>query len=200
MLLPLAADNHQQAVAAAATPEHRLALVLSAVLAARPGDIRQLLLDDVDLGDRRITIGGQIRHLDDLACHVVSDYLTHRRSKWPHTANPNLLISQQTAKDTRPVTAYYIGQLFKGHTVTLDGMRSDRWLEEALSHGPDPCTSRPYSASAPPPPCATPRPPSQSWKPSLLRAGLCNQLLMFPLSISASRAAADLASGAPMRR
>jgi hypothetical protein len=29
-------------------------------------------------------------------------------------------------------------QLFKGRAATLDRMRSDRWLEEALSHGPDP--------------------------------------------------------------
>jgi hypothetical protein len=92
----------------------------------------------VDLGERRITVDGQIRYLNDLACQVVSDYLTHRRSKWPHTANPHVLISQRTAKDTRPVTPYYLGQLFKGHTATLDRVRSDRWLEEALSRGPDP--------------------------------------------------------------
>lgn len=46
VLLPLAADDYQLAVAAAATPEHRLALVLAAALAARPGDSRALQLDD----------------------------------------------------------------------------------------------------------------------------------------------------------
>jgi site-specific recombinase XerD len=138
VLLPLAADDYQLAIAAAATPEHRLALVLAAVLAARPGEIRALELDDVDHSARRITIAGHARRLDDLSCQVIEGYLAHRRSQWPQTANPHLLVSKQTAKDTRPVTDYYIGQLFKGQGATLDRVRSDRWLEEALSRGPDP--------------------------------------------------------------
>ena len=108
------------------------------MLAARPASIAGLELDDIDLGNRRITISGQHRHLDDFAYKVISDYLDYRRSRWPGTANPHVLVSQQTTHDTRPVTSYYLGRLFKGHGISLDRMRSDRWLEEALSRGPDP--------------------------------------------------------------
>ena len=45
---------------------HRLALVLSAVHAARTQDIRRLQLDDIDLGNRRLTLSGTARPLDDL--------------------------------------------------------------------------------------------------------------------------------------
>ncbi|MFI7020624.1 site-specific integrase [Streptomyces sp. NPDC050164] len=137
-ILPLSETDYQQVVAAAATPEHRLALVLAAVHAARPGDIRRLQLDDVDLGDRRITVAGHVRQLDDLSLKVIKDYLVHRRARWPSTANPHLLVSGRTAYDTRPVTSYYINNLFRGHKATLDRLRMDRWLEEALNRGPDP--------------------------------------------------------------
>jgi integrase len=138
VLIPLEDADYQRTSGAATTPEHRLALVLAAVLAARPASIAGLQLDDIDLGNRRITISGQHRHLDDFAYNVIRDYLDHRRSRWPGTANPHVLVSQRTAHDTRPVTSYYLSHLFKGHGISLDRMRSDRWLEEALSRGPDP--------------------------------------------------------------
>ncbi|MEU5080583.1 MULTISPECIES: hypothetical protein [Streptomyces] len=46
---------------------------------------------DVDLGNRRITVGGHVRPLDDLTHRAVLDRLDHRRSRWPNTANPHLL-------------------------------------------------------------------------------------------------------------
>jgi integrase len=138
VLIPLEDTNYQRAAGAAATPEHRLALILAAVLAVRPAGIAGLELDDIDLGGRRVTVSGQQRHLDDFAYKVISDYLDYRRSRWPGTANPHVLVSQQTAHDTRPVTSYYLSRLFKGHGISLDRMRTDRWLEEALSRGPDP--------------------------------------------------------------
>jgi integrase len=137
-LIPLEDADYDRTSAAAVTPEARLALVLAAVLAARPASIAGLELDDIDLGNRRITVSGQLRHLDDFAYKVISDYLGYRRSRWPGTANPHVLISQQTAHDIRPVTSYYLSRLFKGHGISLDRMRTDRWLEEALSRGPDP--------------------------------------------------------------
>lgn len=137
-LIPLEDADYQRASAAATTPEHRLALVLAAVLAARPASIIALQLDDIDLGDRKITLGGQVRHLDEFAYRVISDYLDYRRSRWPGTANPHVLLSQQTASDIRPVTSYFLSHLFRGHGISLDRMRTDRWLEEALSRGPDP--------------------------------------------------------------
>ncbi len=103
-----------------------------------PATFRRLQLEDVDLGDRRITIAGHVRRLDDLSLKVIKEYLAHRKARWPSTANPHLLVSGRTIYDTRPVTSYYINHLFRGHKATLDRPRVDRWLEEALDRGPDP--------------------------------------------------------------
>nr|WP_168488276.1 hypothetical protein [Streptomyces sp. RLB1-33]QIY68696.1 hypothetical protein HEP84_05010 [Streptomyces sp. RLB1-33] len=104
----------------------------------RPVDIRALQLDDVNLGDRLITVAGRHRRLDDLTLKVLGDYLHHRRTRWPDTDNPHLLVSTRTAYDTRPVTDYFLSNLFRGHNATLDRLRADRWLAEALDRGPDP--------------------------------------------------------------
>jgi hypothetical protein len=42
-----------------------------------------LLLDDVDLGNRRLTIAGHTRPLDDLTLKLLLDWLEHRRRRWP---------------------------------------------------------------------------------------------------------------------
>jgi hypothetical protein len=74
------------------------------VHAARPQAIRNLQLDDVDLGNRRLTIAGLTRPLDELTHRLLTDWLTYRRQRWPHTANPHLIINKQTASNTRPVS------------------------------------------------------------------------------------------------
>jgi len=51
-------DVDQEAIAAAvSTAEQRLVLALAAIHAARPLAIRSLRLDDLDLGNRRMTSG-----------------------------------------------------------------------------------------------------------------------------------------------
>ena len=69
-----AADRRQlaEAVAAAATPQARLCLVLAAVHAARPGAIRALQLDDADLGSRRLRLAGTDRPMGELTCKVAA--------------------------------------------------------------------------------------------------------------------------------
>ncbi|MFB0619431.1 hypothetical protein [Streptomyces sp. AGS-58] len=37
------------------------------------------MLDDVDLGNRRLTIAGRVRPLDDLTSRLLLDWLEHRR-------------------------------------------------------------------------------------------------------------------------
>ncbi|MGW8697844.1 hypothetical protein ACWGOK_13095 [Streptomyces eurythermus] len=60
---------------------------------------------DVDLGNRRITVGGHVRPLDDLTHRAVLDRFDHRRSRWPNTANPHLLITRKTAVELGAGTA-----------------------------------------------------------------------------------------------
>ncbi|MFE7352082.1 hypothetical protein ACFU8Q_02510 [Streptomyces sp. NPDC057543] len=58
MLQPLIPEQVDRSVAAATTPATRLILALAAVHAARVAQIATLMLDDVDLGNRRLTIAG----------------------------------------------------------------------------------------------------------------------------------------------
>jgi hypothetical protein len=136
---PLRQDDVDQAAKAAATPSARLVLVLAAVHAARTGAIRAVQLDDVDLGNRRLIIAGRARPIDEFTRQVLLDWLGYRRTRWPDTANPHLLINQHSAMGTAPVsTIYYAKTKLRGQAATLERLRVDRQLEEALDHGPDP--------------------------------------------------------------
>jgi len=138
LLQPLQPADISQATAAAVTPSARLALALAAVHAARPKTIRELHLADIDLGNRRLVISGQARPLDDLTRHLLLAWLHHRRHRWPGTANPHLIINQQTAMTTRPVSENWLTETCRGLTATLERLRADRQLEEALTCGGDP--------------------------------------------------------------
>ena len=136
---PLGQADVDQAAGAAATPTARLVLVLAAVHAARTGAIRAAQLDDVDLGNRRLIIAGRVRPIDEFTRQILLDWLDYRRTRWPDTANPHLLINQHSAMGTGPVsTIYFAKTKLRGQAATLERLRVDRQLEEALAHGPDP--------------------------------------------------------------
>ena len=59
---------------------------------------------------------------------------------------------------TRPVSENWLTSCFRGLGVTLEQLRVDRQLDEALTAGPTPSTSPPCSASATKPPSGTPPP------------------------------------------
>jgi integrase len=138
VILPLTPGDIDHAVATATTPAIRLILALAAIHAARPKMLRDLRLDDIDLGNHRITIGGHPRPLDELTRQALLAWLDYRRSRWPSTANPHLLLTQQTAMDTSPVGKLWVTHAVRGLTATLERLRVDRQLEEALTRGPDP--------------------------------------------------------------
>ncbi len=138
MILPLPPARISAAAEAAATPAARLALALAAVHALRPEAIRHLALGDIDLGNRRITISSQSRPLDDLTRKLILDWLGWRRERWPQTSSHFLLINNQTAMTTRPVSENWLASTFHGLGTTLEQLRVDRQLDEALTAGPDP--------------------------------------------------------------
>ncbi len=139
IIQPLSQDEVDQAAEAAATPAARLVLVLAAMHAARIKAIRELRLDDVDLGSRRIVIGGRARPLDELTRQILLEWLTHRSTRWPSTASPHLLVNQMSANGTGPVsTSYFAKTGLRGMAATLERLRVDRQLQEALARGPDP--------------------------------------------------------------
>jgi hypothetical protein len=59
IVLPLDGEDIDQAVSAAQGPLDRLLLALAAIHAARTQAIRELQVDDIDLGNRRLTIAGR---------------------------------------------------------------------------------------------------------------------------------------------
>ena len=104
----------------------------------RPKTIRELHLDDIDLGNRRLVIAGRARPLGDLTRSLLLAWLQHRGRRWPGTANPHLIVNQQTAMTTRAVSENWLTETCRGLTATLERLRVDRQLEEALTHGADP--------------------------------------------------------------
>lgn len=138
VLQPLTTDQVERTMTAAIRPADPLVLALASVHAARPGGIRDLLLDDIDLGNRRLTIAGRTRPLDELTRRALLHWLDHRRTRWPTTLNQHLLINMRTAVTTGPVSSYWLNTTFRGHDATLDRLRMDRQLEEALTHRADP--------------------------------------------------------------
>ena len=163
---PLGQDDIDDAVAAAATPAARLIVALAGVHAARSSStICALLLSDADPGSGRLLLGSRPRPLDDLTARLLRTWLEARRARWPGTANPHLLINAQTALSTGPASRTWATTTLRGHAATIEALRVDRQLEEAMATGADPCTWQSPSAWTPAPPSATHPAPGSSSRP-----------------------------------
>ncbi|GGP01159.1 hypothetical protein GCM10012280_71460 [Wenjunlia tyrosinilytica] len=139
VIQPLEPEQINGSVAAVTHPADRLILALAAVHAARSAAIRRLQLDDLDIGNRRLSIDGRTRPMDELTLQATAEWLEFRRRRWPDTANPHLLINKHTALGTGPIGKSSVaGPALHRQTATLERLRMDRQLEEALAHGPDP--------------------------------------------------------------
>lgn len=77
------------------------------------------------------------RQGDEYTAEAITDYLACRRSRWPNSTNPHLLISRNTATTTTAVGTFRLDKLVRPLPVGLDRLRQDRILEEALSSGAD---------------------------------------------------------------
>ena len=135
---PLAAGDLARTLEVATTPRDRLVIALAAVHAARNAGIRSMTIDDVDLANRRLTIAGHTRPLDELTRKLLVEWLGYRQRRWPNTANPHLVISRSSAVGLEPISRPSIGLIVRGLPGTLERLRIDRQLEEALTHGADP--------------------------------------------------------------
>jgi hypothetical protein len=76
--------------------------------------------------------------LDDLTARLLRTWLQARRGRWPGTANPHLLINAQTALGTGPASRTWVNSALRGHAATIEALRVDRQLEEAMATGADP--------------------------------------------------------------
>lgn len=136
-LLPLTGQEIAAIEHTVTSPAQRLAVALAAVHAARGETIRHLTLDDLDLARDRITMAGQYRPLGELTRAAFLSYLSERRSQWPHTANRHVVISKQTANGTGPVSTFFIKRHLTLRGISLERIRIDRCLHEALATGAD---------------------------------------------------------------
>ena len=134
LIQPLRPADIDQAASAAVTPAAGLAVALAAVHAARPRTIRELHLGDIDLGNR-LVIAGSARPLDDLTANLLLAWLAHRGRRWPGTANPHLIINQQTAMTTRAVSENWLAGACRGLTATLERLRVDRQRMSVATRG-----------------------------------------------------------------
>ena len=121
----------------------RLVVALVAIHALRKTELTQLHLADLDLARGRLTVhrsvGRHIVYLDQLTHAFATAWLGERRRRWPHTSNPYLLVSQQSAVDSTPspVTVPVIDHCFWPLGVSPSQLRQDRILDEAR-HSADP--------------------------------------------------------------
>lgn len=135
---PLLPEQIARSVAVATTAEARLVVALASVHAARSGAIRRLLVDDVDLANRRLTIAGRTRPLDDLTARLLNEWLDYRRGRWPNTLNRHLLLTRESAVNFGSICYSHIVKILHGLPGTIERLRIDRQLEEALAHSADP--------------------------------------------------------------
>ena len=67
-------------------------------------------------------------------------WLDYRRATWPDTASRHVLITRKSALGTGPVSASYLADYLGRHQrgISLEHIRRDRILAEALATGADP--------------------------------------------------------------
>lgn len=122
----------------AVEPAQRLAVALAAEHAARTSTIRHLTLGDLDMPNRRITLDRHNQRLGELTYRALRAWLDHRRVAWPRTPNRHVLVNAKTVLNTGPVSGQYIRFCLGRNGFSIDRIRADRILHEALTAVPDP--------------------------------------------------------------
>ncbi|MGH3192296.1 MAG: hypothetical protein ACRDOL_34615 [Streptosporangiaceae bacterium] len=141
--VPIATDRLRGLIDRADGPMARLTIALIAIHGLGKGEVLRLLLDDLDLPSGRLLVRRNLAlhtvYLDDLTRTLAVAWLRERHRRWPVTANPHLLVSQQTAAmDTLPhVSDMVMTEIFRPLGLTPSGLRQDRILNEA-QHTADP--------------------------------------------------------------
>jgi integrase len=137
-LLPMTDEEIHAVEQLATDPAWRVVVALAAENAARTGAIRRLKLADVDLANCRITLVGRRQRLGDLGHLAIRRWLDHRRATWPNTINPHVIVSPKTVHGTAPISQNFVNLRMQRIECSVDRIRADRILHEALTAGPDP--------------------------------------------------------------
>jgi integrase len=119
-------------------PDQRLIVLLAGVHALRTAEICALSLNEVDLAAGTIVVGGRPRRLDALTRAQLGAWLERRRTRWPTTANPHLLVNRHTAGGVAPVARSFVHATCQRLGLTAQQLRVDRLLAEVHTTGGDP--------------------------------------------------------------
>ena len=118
--------------------DEHLMVLLAGVHAMRAGQMVTLRVDDIDLTACTMTVVNRPRPLDTLTAKYVTSWLEHRRQRWPHTANPHLLVNSQTANSVAAVDIGHVSKTFRKLGHTAHQLRVDRFLDEVHNGAADP--------------------------------------------------------------
>ncbi len=141
--VPIATDRLRGLIDRAGGPMAQLAVALVAIHGLGKRETPQLLMAGLDLPGGSLLIrrglGRHTVYLDELTRTLAIAWLRERHRRWPATANPHLLISQQTAAmDTLPpISSMVMNEIFRPLGLTPSRLRQDRILDEAR-HTADP--------------------------------------------------------------
>jgi len=141
--VPIATDLLRGLIDRASGPMARLAVALVAIHGLGKLEVPRLLLTDLDLPGGRLLVRRPLAlhtvYLDDLTRTLATEWLRERHRRCPVTANPHLLVSQQTAAMDAlpPVSLMIMNEIFGPLGLTPSGLRQDRILDEAR-HTADP--------------------------------------------------------------
>jgi hypothetical protein len=78
------------------------------------------------------------QRLGDLSHQALRAWLDYRRATWPHSPNQHVLISKRTSLGNAPVSRGYVNFHLGPRGVSVERIRRDRILHEALTGRPDP--------------------------------------------------------------
>jgi integrase len=116
----------------------RLMVALVAVHALTAGDLRRLLLEDLDRsrGRLRVRRPGRLDHvvfLDELTLELATAWVIERFERWPDSTNRYLIVSRQTAvNDAEPqVSTEVVKAAFDKVGIACGKLRQDRIFDEA---------------------------------------------------------------------
>ena len=140
---PISTDRLRGLIDRAATPIAQLVVALVAIHGLGNRELTHLQLADLDKARGTLVVHRPHRrhtvYLDELTHRLVIAWLRESHRRWPTTANPHLLLSQQTAEmDTRQrISAMVVNDIFRSLGVLPSALRQDRILDEAR-HTADP--------------------------------------------------------------
>ncbi|MFC6083005.1 hypothetical protein [Sphaerisporangium aureirubrum] len=121
----------------------KLVIALVAIHGLGKAETARLLLGDLDLSAGTLIArrdpARHIVYLDELTHTLAVTWMRERHHRWPHTANPHLLVSQQTAvmDALPPISSMVMTDIFRPLGLSPSKLRQDRILDEAR-HTADP--------------------------------------------------------------